>query len=167
MFELDGNLQKLYKELPKELTAEGLISPGSSERILRNAFFLRSIYHLCLVYLHASVVPGLSGSKRGLDCSRNLVEYCARTALSNATLFSDMAKDYLGSRPDFSKVPTFVGYCAFIMGSTHAVMLGHSGTTDAFASFSNSVYCLMMLQELKDYWPIMRFLVCSLAFDTF
>ena len=159
MFDLDAKLQKLHTELPLELKAEGLMRSNSSERITQNAFFLRSIYYLCLVYLHASLVPGLSGSKRGLDCSKNLADFCARTSLLNASLFSGMAKDYLSSRPDFSKVPTFCGYCAFIIGSTHAVMLSHVEESHAFYSFSNSVHCLLILQELKEYWPFLSFLV--------
>ncbi|KAL6248803.1 hypothetical protein RBB50_003866 [Rhinocladiella similis] len=154
VFEYDSKLEQFYRTIPPELRSKDVMNPQYPERRRRNAFLLNSIYYLCAIYLHASTVPGFSGKGTGLDISANLAEFCARTALLNANLFAEMARAYLATRPDFSKVPSFVGYCAFIAGSVHAVMLRlRNGPADW--SWRHSIMCLLILQELKFYFPIM------------
>ena len=161
VFELDSKLRQLYRVIPTELKSEDVMSSNIPERTQRNALFLHSIYYLCLVYLHASVVPGFSGSKVRLQISTSLVEFCAKTALLNANLYADMAKGYLATIPDFTRLPSFVGYCAFIAGSVHGVMLGLTQTSYTSSSWANGIVCLLVLEELKVYWPSLGILVCT------
>lgn len=167
VFELDLKLQRAYRSIPVELKGEGVLRNNVPERKRRNAFFLNSIYYLCVVYLHASAVPAFSGSKAGLEISTNLVEFCARTTLLNANLYTEMAKAYRATTPDFSKVPSFVGYCAFIAGSIHGVMLGLKQTSSTRSSWANGIVCLLVLQELKVYWPILGILVSNPSETTY
>jgi hypothetical protein len=78
------------------------------------------------------------------------------TCLLRAT---EMAKRYLPTTPDFSKVPSFVGYCAFIARSVHGIMLDLKDTCLAPALRTNAIVCLIILEELKIYWPILSFMV--------
>ena len=154
-------LQKVYRTLPAELKGVDAVGSDTPEQRQRNAFYLNSIYYLCLIYLHASVVPGISGSKAKLDISDNLSEFCGRTALINASRFAKMAKAYLASVPDFSKIPSFVGYCAFIAGSVHAVALRLKQYHSSVSSWARRgiIVCSLILQELKSYYPILTPLV--------
>lgn len=162
IFELDLRLQQIYAMLPPELQVENALKRGASEDLQRNSFYLNSIYYLCNIFLHASAVPGLSGSSGASDIPHNFMEFCATIALTNANNFSKMAKTYLERSPDLAKIPPFVGYCAFISGSVHAVMARLSRESSIFTpSRAQSIVCLLVLQELKAYYPILGLLVSS------
>ncbi|KAF2101141.1 hypothetical protein NA57DRAFT_74727 [Rhizodiscina lignyota] len=162
-FELDSKLQRFQSIVPGELMDDDVMRPDNPERVQRNSYFLRSMYHLCLVYLNASAVPCFSGSKARQKLSPNLVEFCARATLSNADQFANLSKAYLATTPDFSKVPCFVGYCAFMAGSVHGTMCSPKSTSSAsYSSWAKCAVCLLILQELKEYWPVLNSLYQAL-----
>lgn len=166
VFEHDAKVEQVYRTIPVELSSKDVMGSHQPERRRRNAFLLNSIYYLCVIYLHASTVPGFSGKGVGSDISSNLAEFCARTALLNANLFAEMARAYLATRPDFSKIPSFTGYCAFIAGSVHAVMLAQGQSRANDPSWTHAVLCLLILQELKCYFPVLSVFVSQRSIMT-
>ncbi|KEF53145.1 uncharacterized protein A1O9_11054 [Exophiala aquamarina CBS 119918] len=154
LFEHDRRLEDFYSSVPTELKARNSVISCQPERLRRNMFFVNSIYHLCMIFLHSSAVPGLSGKGAKIQMSSTLSQTCARTALLNANLFAKMAREFLCTAPDFSKVPTFIGYCAFIAGSVHAFMLSADPRPSSNPHWARSLVSLHLLQGLGHYFPV-------------
>lgn len=159
-YDMDSKLQQFYETLPRRVREKSAVRDSNQERLQRIVYFIHSIYYLCVMRLHSSAVPALSRTKAGLLISPNVVRLSARTVFSTARLFVEMSREYLATVPDFTKVPSFVGYCAFVAGSVQEVVMDFQVAGDDY-DFSRDVeICILVLRELMAYWPILKCFVC-------
>lgn len=159
-FDLDSKLQQFYKSLPHEFRANDLMTHTSSERLQRNAYFVRSVYYLCVMYLHSAAVPALSGIKNGLCPSPEIIKLSARKVFSTAREFVELSKEYFSTTPDFTKVPSFVGFCAFVAGSVQEAVMDFQITGEDYDFSGDVAICMVVLKELMVYWPVLKCFVC-------
>ena len=146
-----------------QLVGNEAMAKPNSEKLLRNAYFVRSIYYLCVMYLHASAVPALACTRTGLLLPAEMVKLSARTVFSTARLFVEMSREYLATTPDFTKVPSFVGFCAFVAGSVQEIVMDFPNAGEC-CDFSGDVeICLIVLKELMNYWPVLKCFVGPLG----
>ncbi|KIV92638.1 hypothetical protein PV10_03911 [Exophiala mesophila] len=85
-----------------------------------------------------------------------LSETCGSSVIRYANSFADLARDFLATSPDLGKVPTFVGYCAFVAGSVHAHMMHADFKRENSVAHANGVVCLIFLTEMKIYYPVLQ-----------
>ena len=111
--------------------------------------------------LHSSAVPALSFTKTGLLISPEIVKLSARTVFSAARLFVEMSREYLATSPDFTKVPSFVGYCAFVAGSIQKVVMDFQVAGEGYDISGDVEICMVVLTELMAYWPVLKCFVRS------
>ncbi|KAH8704019.1 hypothetical protein BGW36DRAFT_423547 [Talaromyces proteolyticus] len=156
-FELDSNLQHFYSSLPSEFKDDNLMDETRSEPLQRNAFFILSMYHLCLIFLHSSMVPALSLSTAGHATPPTIVKISSKTATSHAEYFAKMTCGYLNTTPDMAKVPSFVGYCAFVAGMVLSAVMAFTGLEKGQGIRRDGAICTLLLWELKVYWPTLQF----------
>ncbi|KAL3440001.1 hypothetical protein BJX65DRAFT_315216 [Aspergillus insuetus] len=158
LLDLDAKLRRFYAHIPAELKSTDLFWSQNSDAVQRNGFCLESIYHCSLLRLYGSAIPALSGeTKRGhLDVPLGISSYCTKVLLENLNAFGDLLKNYLCTCPDLSKIPSFLGYCAFTAGSTfsqlHAFGTGQRKST----SWAYGMLCLLFLDEIKGYYPVLN-----------
>lgn len=157
VFQLNSRLQALYRTMPADLDDEGL-KKANSERTQQNSFFVHSVYYLCLIYLHASTIPRFAGSKESLKISQDFADYSIKKVTLNAQRFAEVAKRYLATTPDFSRLPPFAGYCAYIAGSVHRIIVAIDKDIQRLSQI-NYVVCLAIIEELKLYYPTLDSLV--------
>ena len=164
VFELDQKLRKAYAAISSELKCEELMSATTldSEKTQRISMHLHSVYHLCFICLHSSMVPAFSGGENNMDISPTLSDSCARSVLEHAVAFTEMSKRYLATVPDFSKIPAFLGYAAFIAGSVHAIRMDLHQNPQNSTPYAHALVCLLILLELKIYYPVLNGLVSDL-----
>ena len=113
--------------------------------------------------LHSSVVPALSCFKTDFNIPHEIVKLSASTVYSNARRFVEMAREYLSTTPDFTKVPSFVGYCAFVAGSVQECVLEFLTSQDRYDLPDDVEICIIILRELLVYWPV---LTCFVSIPT-
>lgn len=152
---MDGKLQNFYDTLPDEFKDKALMTNANPEPLQRNAFFICSIYYLCVICLHSSVVPALSGSTIGYFVSTMAVKASAETAYCNARRFTQMARDYISTTPDFTKLPPFIGYCAFYAGSVLGIISDFWREEEGEEFWDGAMVCKLVLRELMVYWPVL------------
>jgi hypothetical protein len=156
LFELDDKLQRFYRSLPNEYKDRNLMDSCRGEPIQRNSFFIHSVYYVCLTFLHSSVVPALSTATLRQLIPPMVVKMSSKTATSNARLFAKMARAYLATTPDIARVPSFVGYCAFVAGMALSAVLNYVGLEKGQAIRRNCAICTLLVWELKVYWPVLQ-----------
>ena len=161
LFDLDTRVRQQHDAVPSDFGDGTSIQMLVGEGLRRSAFHLHSIYYVCMIFLHASVVPVLSGSAASKGLSPLVTKLSATTALSNAFAFAKMAKEYLRTTPDFTKLPPFVGYCAFVAGSVLNAAGVHLGSKSANQNHEGSLVCATVIQELSTYWPVFNSFVRS------
>lgn len=154
LFDLDSRVRQQHDSIPSHFGDGTSIQTLVGEGLCRSAFHIHSIYYVCMIFLHASVVPVLSGSATNKGLSPLVTKLSATTALSNAFAFAKMAKEYLRMQPDFTKLPPFVGYCAFVAGSVLNAAGVHLAPKAANQNHEGSLVCAAVLQELSVYWPV-------------
>lgn len=169
VFELENKLRKAYAAIPPALLSEDLMSSTypDVEKTQRNSIHLHSIYHLCLIFLHSSMVQAFSGDQDSMDIPPSLSDSCARSVSQHAVAFTELARKYLATIPDFSKVPCFVGYSAFVAGSVHVVRMDLEENPQNTTPYAHALICRHLLSELKIYYPVLDCLVCGLVFSSF
>ncbi len=106
--------------------------------------------------LHSSTVPALSCAKLNFQISHEIVKLSACTVYTNGRRFVEMAREYLSTTPDFTKVPSFVGYCAFVAGSAQECVMEFQATRDGHDLPDDVEICLIVLRELVVYWPVLK-----------
>ena len=132
------------------------VAKPSPEPLQRNAYFIRCIYYLCVMCLQSSAVPALSCTKTGFLISPEIVKLSARTVFHTARSFVEMSREYLATRPDFTKVPSFVGYCAFVAGSVLKVVMDFQVAVESYDFSGDIQLCLILLKELTAYYRVLR-----------
>lgn len=162
LFDLDSRVRQQHDSIPSDFGDGTSIQMLVGEGLCRSAFHIHSIYYVCMIFLHASVVPVLSGSAANKGLSPLVTKLSATTALSNAFAFAKMAKEYLRTQPDFTKLPPFVGYCAFVAGSVLNAAGVHLAPKAANQNHEGSLVCAAVLQELSVYWPVFHSFVCPI-----
>jgi hypothetical protein len=131
------------------------------EPLQRNAFFILSVYHLCMIFLHSSMVPALSLSTAGHTIPPAIIKISSKTATTHAQLFAKMTCSYLNTTPDMAKVPSFVGYCAFVAGMVLSAVMSFTGLEKGQGVRRDGAICALLLWEIKVYWPTLQIFVCS------
>lgn len=156
---MDAKLQQFYESLPSQFNNTESLS-SDSEKLQRNVFFLRSIYYLCVMCLHSSAVPALSCSEMDFIIPQEIAKLSAKRVHSTARHFVEMSRNYLATTPDFTKVPSFVGYCAFVAGSVQECVLELQGLGQVYDLPEDVEICMIILKELTVYWPVLSCFVC-------
>ena len=82
---------------------------------------------------------------------------------STARRFVEMSRDYLATTPDFTKVPAFAGYCAFVAGSVQECILELLLVGEVYDLPNDIEICMTVLRELTVYWPVLSYFVCLLS----
>lgn len=155
-FELDGSLQEFHSSLPSEFKSGNLMSRSKSEPLQRNAFFILSIYHLSMIFLHSSMVPALSLSTAGKSIPPAVIKISSQTATTHAERFAKMTRGYLSTKPEIAKIPSFVGYCAFVTGMVLSAVMAFIGPERGQGVRRDGAVCALLLWELKVYWPTLQ-----------
>lgn len=164
-FELDGSLQQFHSSIPSEFKSENLMSRSEREPLQRNAFFILSIYHLSMIFLHSSMVPALSLSTAGKAIPPTVIKISSKTATTHAERFAKMTREYLKTTPEIAKIPSFVGYCAFVTGMVLSAVMTFIGPERGQGVRRDGAVCALLLWELKVYWPTLQcFVSLSLFF---
>ncbi|KAL2833579.1 hypothetical protein BJY01DRAFT_90827 [Aspergillus pseudoustus] len=162
---LDAKLRRFYAHVPNELKSTDLFWSQNSEAVQRNGFCLESIYHCSLLRLYASAIPAWSGeAKRGhLDVPLGMSSYCTKVVLENLNAFGELLKNYLCTYPDLSMIPSFLGHCAFIAGSAFSQLRSFGSGQRKSTSWAYGMLCLLFLDEIKGYYPVLNSKVCGPA----
>lgn len=159
-FDIDAKLQQFCESLPSQFKVTDSLS-SASENLQRNVVFLHSIYYLCVMFLHSSAVPALSCRKMEFMIPQEIAKLSARTVHATARHFVEMSRNYLVTTPDFTRVPSFVGYCAFIAGSLQECVLELQPLGKVYDLVEDVKVCMLILKELAVYWPVLSCFVCS------
>lgn len=157
IFELDRRVRQLNVLLS---APEGRGADPWHEFDLSNPKSMLSFtaYHQCLLLLHIAISPAFSTSKSNEERSPLVAEVASRALLTSATAITRMIAVFLARHSDITKVPSFVGYCAFTCGVVHLVLYRMT----SHESFSGHLQVsLLLLRELAAYWPVMSAKVCS------
>ena len=169
VFELEAKVRKAYAAIPAGLRSDRLISSTlpDVEKTQRDCIYLHAIYHLCLISLHSSLVSVDPEEGDDISASPTLSDSCTRTVARHAASFAELARKYLATVPDFSKVPSFVGYAAFLAGSVHAIRLELGEDLQNTTSHTHALICGLLLSELKIYYPVLDGMVGSFLNSSF
>ncbi|EED12328.1 hypothetical protein TSTA_003840 [Talaromyces stipitatus ATCC 10500] len=113
------SLSKRLEELPDkiaELTQyeRGRESSKANSADQARSFCLGYFYHLCVVYLHSSIVPALSYSRTPLAISRVMIRLAAEQAWEHSVSMTTMADQFIARRATISKLWPVVGYGAYV-----------------------------------------------------
>lgn len=87
----------------------------------------------------------------------------ARRVFSTARLFVEISREYLATTPDFTKVPSFVGYCAFVAGSVQETVMDFEVAGEGYDICGDVEICMVVLKELMAYWPVLKCFVCPFS----
>lgn len=162
----DGKIRQLQERITTYMNSMvEETDPSPDERDLSYRFFyLQAVYYQCLVFLYASLIPDFSCQQQGegsIDAvPPSMLETSIRTVLTAATQFTFMLLDFLATKPDVTRIPPFVGYCTFAAGLVHSTLGSLSPNRPVSdAHFQHMQVALLLLDELRSYWPILTPLV--------
>lgn len=159
LFELTSKLQNIYQTFPEPLKSETAIQPSSPESLVRNSMFLLSTYHLCAVYLNWSIVPAAASVAERSPIPTSAVRHCVQTAYSHARQFAHLARAYIATLPDITKITSFIGYSAYVAGLVFGAVVRCLRASREDNAWRDGLACLLFMQELTPYWSPFKTLV--------
>ena len=124
---------------------------------------LTSLYHVCHIILHASVVPLFSGRPLNTALTRASTRLSGDIIFSHATEMGRLLQEYLSTGPDLTKLSPLVGFVAFIAGSVLVI----SAKLRIYRNINDRIQtpavdsilieaCLATLGTLRTYWMLLQ-----------
>lgn len=127
-------------------------------------FSLTYLYHLCVVYLHSSVVPVLSCTTQNLPISRAMIRLSAEQAWEHSVSLTTMTDQFIAGKAAISKSWAVVGYGAYVCAAIQLRRLLALGVLTHQRLQDTKVH-LHLTGELSKYWMTLRPLVCPSPFN--
>ncbi|KAL6414104.1 hypothetical protein AUP68_00620 [Ilyonectria robusta] len=156
---LDQKLESLYDQMNASLKYDqSRAGTRNNPRYLGRLFSLNYLYHLCVSYLHSSLVPVLSCSMRTPNVSRSMLRLAAEQALKHSTIMTNMTEHFLTQRTAISKLWPIVGYGAYVCAAIQLRYFLALGILTEERLERTRVH-LKIVDELRKYWKTLQPLV--------
>ncbi|KAH7139964.1 hypothetical protein B0J13DRAFT_69292 [Dactylonectria estremocensis] len=153
---LDQKLESLYDRMDPSLQYD-LSSPGTrnNPRHLGRLCSLNYLYHLCVSYLHSSLVPVLSCSMQTPKISRSMLRLAAEQALKHSTIMTNISQHFMTQKTAVSKLWPIVGYGAYVCAAIQLrYFLALRILTDE--RLERAKVHLKLVDELSNYWMTLK-----------
>ncbi|KAJ8606770.1 hypothetical protein MRB53_040696 [Persea americana] len=168
LFDLDEKLTQWYSNLDSSLiyTKRNLY-----QMLVVNEQHLytltHTMYHLCRLVLHTSLVPQFSGQHTFENMPVEVLSTCAKVGVKSAQAISDMCADLIALEWEPARIVPFFGYCAYVSASTLVVLLHSSDKSMAASARAKLRSNIVILKSMKCYWVSLERLVsCLLDLST-
>ncbi|KAK5991691.1 hypothetical protein PT974_07724 [Cladobotryum mycophilum] len=155
LYELDKKLQDFYEATSEDVRYVTNASQTAPPTNTFWAFCVTYFYHLCVFYLHSSVVPALSGTSQRPVFSKQFMRLSAEQALQHCTTVTNMTSHFLSTDPDLSKLWAIVGYGASVCLATQLRYFVAIRALDTERLQQAHVH-LKLTTGLKRYWAPLR-----------
>ncbi|KAH7002617.1 hypothetical protein EDB80DRAFT_578829 [Ilyonectria destructans] len=153
---LDQKLESLYDQMNASLRYDqSRAGTRNNPRYLGRLFSLNYLYHLCVSYLHSSLVPVLSCSMRTPNISRSMLRLAAEQALKHSTIMTNITEHFLTQRTAISKLWPIVGYGAYVCAAIQLRYFLALGILTEERLERTRVH-LKLVGELKEYWKTLQ-----------
>lgn len=156
LMQLDSRLRSFYKTLPGVLKADNLLDFQLAGPAQDVKLCFATIHCANLICLHSFRVRNFSVLT---DSSRFESDYSERTIMEMAQLGGGMIHEHISNFSKSRKTPPMAGYCIFAIGSVHAHTKEFRDGPGWSEPWINGVSCLLLLEHLSSYWPVLSTLV--------
>lgn len=157
-----SNLAKSTYNSSSFPTIYRLPSSTPSRLVDEHVLLCHTIYHICQIVLHSTIVPVFSGRPADVSMPRELVQMSAESVIKNATSLGLILHQHLSLHTDPTKISPFVGYAAFVCGSVFVIYehTRHEEMAVPKIDSDETRSLCQILDTLKLYWYPLRRLVC-------
>lgn len=157
-YALDRKLEDFYDSLPNNLRHDQRGADITLAADSSHIFSLNYVYHLCVSYLHSSIVPAFSNASRDPKLPRKLTRLSAEEVMRHFAMVTEMTERFLVLTTNLSKLWAMVGYGASFFGT---IQLRYLATVNRlFSPELGAVEVhLKLLSGLKQFWMPLENLV--------
>lgn len=124
----------------------------------QNAMLSFAIIHSAnVICLHSTRVPSLFNKEQSRSAESLKSE---RIIAETARIAGELIHEHNVTFSRGRKIPPMVGYCVFTIGSIHAHMNEFRDGAGWSEPWIYGVSCLLLLEHMRTYWPVLGRLVC-------
>ncbi|KAH6884444.1 hypothetical protein B0T10DRAFT_579059 [Thelonectria olida] len=154
------SLSKRLEELPDKMDEFAKYKvdrepPRSNSGDQGRVFSLTYLYHLCVVYLHSSMVPVLSCSSQTPPISRAMIRLAAEQAWEHSVFITTITEQFIARKASISKSWAVVGYGAYVCAAIQLRRYLALGILTHQRLKDTTVH-LHLAGELRKYWMTLR-----------
>lgn len=153
---LEHRLRTFNEALPNLVRARNLTDfqlAGPAQNAMLSFALIHSANEICL---HSTRVPSLFNKEQSKSADSRISE---RIIIDTAQIAGELIHEHNMTFSRGRKIPPMVGYCVFTIGSVHAHMNEFRDGPGWSEPWIYGVSCLLLLEHMRTYWPILGRLV--------
>lgn len=158
----DVKLQTFLATLPYHLQGTGLAWSQRCQDAQSNTFYLESMHHCSRLRLWAVTCAAFSAPRRwSVKLTPAQARRCTARLFEILDNFGQSLWKYLTAAPDYSRMPSSLGYCVFIAGCGFSQMPTFGTEQRRSKAWAYGMLCFLLLEDLAVQNPTLGSKVCA------